>query len=247
MVALKLVTCGDRVRPIDALRQFADRADRLTLLSIAQLLVNYAPPPWLRAAVDNNVVIHEYIPSEDATALAWIGEDLDALLLRAHSSLHALDRDAFRSRFGTAAELMVLAAKTRIGAEPIHVARLSDSYGYDIECRRGPVERIEVKAASVRTQDSFYLTRNEYEKSQAFRQEWYLVQVVFSNAAFTSSCLDASHVEAVRRLGPEAIEKLVPPDTPTFRWAESAQVSPPIEAWETANIALDPDVRIDGF
>jgi hypothetical protein len=68
----------------------------------------------------------------------------------------------FRWRFGAAAELMVLAAKRLAGADPLHVSSLSDTYGYDIECRR-PLERIEIKAATTRTKDVVNVSRNEFE------------------------------------------------------------------------------------
>ena len=244
MVALNLVTCGSEIHPAQVLRQFSEIADRQTLVAIAQILLNHAPPPWLRAAIDNHRVVREYIPSEDLDALAWLGEDLDTVLLRAHHNLLVLDLGSFRSRFGAAAELIVLAAKRRAGVDPIHVAMVSDSYGYDIECRCQPVERIEVKAATVRTKHSFYISRNEYEKSKVFRNEWQLIQVVFSNAAFVSNQLDVGHVEEVRRLRDCALERLVPADTPEFRWSESAEISPPADAWETADIALDPDFNL---
>jgi len=135
---------------------------------------------------------------------------------------------------------VVLAAKTLQGAQPIHVAAFSDVYGYDIECRLPATERIEVKAASENTRHRFHLSRNEYDKSRFFGAEWRLVQVVFSTRAFIAERITAYDIAEVLELDSAALSALIPPDTKAFRWAESAEISAPIEAWRRADLSWTP-------
>ena len=162
---------------------------------MARLLLLFIPPPWLATAVGPSGVRREYIPSRHLERLSWLGDELDGLLIEAHEFVTAEERKAFRKRFGNAAELVILAAKERKGAQPVHVAAFSDAYGYDIECRLPVTQRIEVKAASGNTCCHFHLTRNEYEKSRLLGAEWRLLQVVFSTRAFVAERLTVLDIE----------------------------------------------------
>ena len=143
--------------------------------------------------------------------------------------------------------LFVLAALARAGASPLHVSKLSDSYGYDIECSGVTVNRIEVKAASQTSQSKFHISRNEFEKSLHYGRQWRLLQVVFTNTAFVSDRLDSSHIASVRELRYGVLQELVPVDTQAFKWTESAQITTGSEVWGAPDIELDPDFHIAGF
>jgi hypothetical protein len=247
LIGIGLVSVGPTLTPKKRLSALSERADRPTLVAIARLLLSHAPPAWLAIALDHAGVRREYIPSRDLEGLSWLGDELDRLLLDAYEFVTAEERVAFRKKFGNAAELLVLAAKTLQGAQPIHVAAFSDVYGYDIECRLPTTERIEVKAASENTRHRFHLSRNEYDKSRFFGAEWRLVQVVFSTRAFIAERITAYDIAEVLELDSAALSALVPPDTESFRWAESAEISAPIEAWRRADLVMDPDFTLDSF
>jgi hypothetical protein len=247
LLDIGLVTLGDVVVRASQLRNLDGKADRVTLVAIARLLLAYAPPPWLGICVGSMGVRFEYIPSRDLQELSWLGDELESLLLDAHGFVSTEERDAFRKRFGTAAELVILASKEREGCQPIHVAALSDAYGYDIECRLPTTQRIEVKAASGNTRFRFHLTRNEFDKSKLHGKEWRLVQVVFSTRAFVVDYLTPAEIEEILVLREEALRLLVPSDTDNFKWTDSAEIVAPAEAWNQICIDLAPDFMLPGF
>jgi hypothetical protein len=197
--------------------------------------------------VRDGQVAKEYIPANDLENLNWIEPELDHILLDAFDAVVIREDHDFLKAMGDAAELMILAALELSGANPTHVSRLSDSYGYDIECSRVKPDRIEVKAASRASSARFHISRNEFDKSILYGNEWRLVQVVFSGLAFVSNQLDVSHVETVRELRHGALQKFVPHDTPNFKWTESAQISPTEDAWVPVDFNLDPDFLTPGF
>lgn len=247
LIGFGLVSVGDILTPAKHLRPLCERADRATLIAIARLLLRFVPPPWLQIAVGPSGVRREYIPSRDLERLSWLGAELDGLLIEAHGFVTAEERTAFRKRFGNAAELVILAAKEREGAHPVHVAAFSDAYGYDIECRSPVIQRIEVKAASGNTRYHFHLTRNEYEKSRLFGTEWRLLQVVFSTRAFVAERLTAVEIEEVLELHEGALDALVPPDTNAFKWMESAEITTAADVWRRIDIELPHDFAIASF
>lgn len=247
MVQLGFAQIGSNVTLAGALEGLSDRADRPTLLAIARLLFKAAPPAWLAFAVSCGQVLREHIPSEELENLAWTEPEFDQLILDGFASLASSDEDGFLKAMGDAAELFIMAALQRAGRKPLHISRLSDAYGYDIECKGAKVDRIEVKAASLNSKQHFHITRNEFEKSIRYGSEWRLVQVVFSNKAFVAECLDSSHIEELRELRPGALEWLVPSDTPSFKWSKSAQVTPPSDAWLPCGLVLDLVFSTEGF
>jgi hypothetical protein len=230
----------------EGLISFSVQADKPTLIAIARLLLQASPPNWLRFVVRDGQVAREYMPTEDLENLAWIEPELDQMLLDAYGTLSVND-DEFLKAMGDAAELFILAALVRKGANPLHVSKLSDSYGYDIECSGTVVNRIEVKAASHASRSKFHISRNEFEKSSHYGPQWRLLQVIFTNAAFLSDHLDSSHVASVRELRYGVLQELVPADTQSFKWAESAQITTTSEVWGSTDIELDPDFRTTGF
>ena len=252
LIASKLIKFGlasilDRVVVDAVFSELSDQADRTTLLAIARILIQKNPPFWLNVAVNNLGVSREYIPSKALEELQWIEPGLDQFLIDIYASLPIPGQDAIRKRIGEVAELLVLAALKYSGANPVHVSMLSDSYGYDIECRREHIDRIEVKAASVNTQESFHISRNEFDKSVVYGEQWKVVQVVFSSRAFVDNRIDATHVEILRELRSSALRQLVPSDIKSFRWTDSALITVPQDMWDCSNIQLDPNFYTAGF
>lgn len=80
-----------------------------------------------------------------------------------------------------------------------------------------------------------------------FGAEWRLVQVVFSTRAFIAERITAYDIAEVLELDSGALGALVPPDTEAFRWAESAEIVAPIDAWRRADLVTDPDFALDKF
>lgn len=246
LLRLDLATIQGEVRLGDALSGLCERADRPTFLAIARLLLQASPPSWLRFVVRDGRVTREYVPTGDFENLDWIEPELDQFLLDAYGAASAQD-ESFLRAMGDVAELFVLAALEHAGASPLHVSRLSDSYGYDIECPGNTVDRIEVKAASEASQSRFHISRNEFEKSSRYGSEWRLLQVVFSSKAFVSDRLDSSHIENLRELRPGVLQELVPTDTDAFKWTVSAEIFTTPEVWGAPSLVLDPSFSTAGF
>lgn len=248
MIRLGLASAvAGAVSSAESLDRLSDQADTPTLLAIARLLLKTAPPDWLAFAVNDGQFIREHVPSMALESLEWMGSELDQIILDAHSSLFLRKEDGLRKAMGDAAELFIMAALRQAGRNPVHVARISDAYGYDIECHGTKIDRVEVKAASKNSMERFHLSRNEFERSCRHPLEWRLVQVIFSTKAFLSERLDTSHIEAVRELQPGTLQSLVPIDTTSFRWSESAQITPPANDWNPFAFELDLSFSTEGF
>jgi hypothetical protein len=230
-----------------SLSAFAHTFDRPTQIGISHLLLAAAPPPWLWSAVSDGAIFREYIPRDDLLDLQWLEPDLDGLLLSVRAQLEAARRDQLRKLIGDAAELMLMAAYRMAGFKPVHVARLWDGYGYDIELPGEPIQRIEVKGTSLNTRGGFWLSRNEYEKANNYGPEWRLLQVVFARSAFAAQMISAADIEGVFALKHGALNDLVTQDTPQFVWMESAKVTAPGTCWSPAELTLDPAYSIPGF
>lgn len=238
----------DQIIVEPALAELSKQADKTTLIAIARILLVRNPPFWLKLVVRAQQVFRQYIPQDDLEDLLWIDPDLDQFLLSVSwLSGERKNDDAFSARLGEAAELFVFAALKKSGLAPIHVAKFSDAYGYDIEYRAGHIGRIEVKAASRNTQGGFHISRNEFDKSKLHGKEWRLIQLTFTNHAFVDDQLDASHIESIHELTSGVLQELVPADTDAFRWTESAFITAPSDAWRPADIVLDTDFRCKGF
>ncbi|PWC62121.1 hypothetical protein TSH58_25700 [Azospirillum sp. TSH58] len=241
LVALNLARSEPAVAPAAQLIHLNDQADFPTLVGIARVLLERAPPSWIRVAVNGSRVAREYIPASDLAALAWLGDEFDAVLIEAHQRAVAPSEEDVRKRLGDAAELIVLAALRRAGRRPVHVALISNAYGYDIELRAADrTDRLEVKAAVRRTCGVVHVSRNEFDKSRLFGTEWRLVQVVFSTGALVRGPIGPAHVEEIRELPGAALRALAPLEPNGFRWSESAEFRPPSEAWMRSGIVPDP-------
>lgn len=247
LTALKLLSRETPIKINPQLSALSIVADRPTLIGLARLFLEGFPPIWLWSAAANGVVRREYIPSADLAALDWLELDLDALLLDVYQKLEFTRQQTVIKRIGDAAEEMLMAAYKRGGLNPIHVARFYDGCGYDIELPTNPIQRIEVKAASINTQGRFILTRNEYEKSLIYGPEWQLIQVIFTPAAFIADKVTSTHVAKILSIPAEAIRQLAPVSTTQFKWLESAEFTPASNAWEPVSVQLDTEFSITGF
>jgi hypothetical protein len=247
LVAHRLARCDGRVEIDPRLEAIGQVPDAAALRAVARLLLSVDPPVWLKFAVSTSKVIREYIPREDYLDLAWLEPELEEVLIGAHLDSVSHADDDWRKRMGDAAELLVLDGLRRRGFQASHVARISDAYGYDIDVRHPFRLRIEVKACGPQTAGTFFLTRHEFETSQLHREEWLLRQVVFSSSAFTAWELGRSHVAGIYDLNPAALSAAVPPDTSEFSWRDTAQVTPPADAWLACPHSLDSRTRVPGF
>lgn len=247
LIQVGLVVADEIVRLSPSLEALSGRADRSTLVAIARLALRASPPVWLTVAVGASGVVREYIPSGDLEALLWIDPELDDLLLDVRTELAATRENTFKERMGAAAEALLMAAFEKAGRSPLHVSKLSDAYGYDIEMSSTVFDRVEVKSASSVTCGKFMLSRNEYNKSRIYGSQWRLVQVVFKVSAFTAERIYCVHVETVLQLKNDTIAALVPPDPPGFVWMESAELKPDAAAWAPLEIELDHSFTTAGF
>ncbi|MFI6575313.1 DUF3883 domain-containing protein [Nocardiopsis sp. NPDC050513] len=231
----------DGIRPAPQLRALP-AMDSSAMRAAARVLLAASPPVWLTQAVRSNAVVHDYIPDADLKALAWLEPGLDSLLVDVAVMHHSTQEDVWRKRVGEAAEAVVLSALRREGRLARQVSLVSPSYGYDIEIGNPPLERIEVKGAGPETSGSFHITRHEFETALRYPDTYSVVQVVFHSSAFSAEVLRGEHVAAVIRLASQVLCSIVPADTETFTWEQSALLRPPTIAWRPT--ALRPE---EGF
>ncbi|RWC38439.1 MAG: DUF3883 domain-containing protein [Mesorhizobium sp.] len=240
LVDINLASITDVVAINPVLAAFDSKADRHSLLGIARLLLQRCPPAWIGAAIVDGRLAPEFIPDSDLETLSWLGPDLEPLLVEIH---HRLTRAAFderRKMLGNAGELAIMSALRYDRYSPVHVALLSDWYGYDIENRRASAtERLEVKACVRATADRVFVSRNEFDKAAKFGSEWRLIQVIFSSSVMVERTVVAAHVEEVRELSSGALQALAPDPSPTFQWTDSAEFRPTPDMWIPSALRVD--------
>lgn len=192
-------------------------------------------------------VRYEFIPSADLDALAWLQPELEQLLLDA-ALPPSPEAGSLPLGIGRAAELAVLAGLECTGAHAIHVADISDRFGYDIGTTDpSGVRRWEVKGCTEQTKGSFRLSRNEFDKCRTFGAEWAVVQVVFAGSVLVAERITAEHVLDVRELSADRLEDLVPPDSEHFVWQTSALISPASGSWTPSRIKIPPTLDLPGL
>lgn len=224
----------------------ASIADTPTLRHVARVLLTFDAPSWLSIAVSPRGVSRQYIPTDVLSDLEWLDPELDDMLVDVFRAVSLSPGTEIRRRIGDAAEAVILAALRAAGRHATHVSPISDTFGYDIESAGPPMLRLEVKGCSVSTRGSFHLSRNEYNKSQLFGEEWVLTQVVFRSEAFVSAVLKPGHIEGIFQVNARDIALAVPPDTTSFMWTDSAMISPRSTAWRPAPYTVA-DVTLPGL
>lgn len=229
---LRLADIAGEVTLRADLASLSSTADRVTLVTIAGILLRTDPPPWLQQAVHGQHVRREYIPARDLAGLAWLDAMLDPLLLAAADSELLRGRSSgLREGLGLAGELVVLGALRSQGLQALHVALISDTFGYDLEVQGADVRCLEVKSTTESRADTFHLSRHEYDTARRLRHRWELVQVVFAPEVLTATVVNRTHVRSIKTLAPLALEEAVPADSDAFRWTESAVLTLPESAW----------------
>ncbi|MEU3322389.1 DUF3883 domain-containing protein [Streptomyces sp. NPDC006785] len=232
-------------RPLAALA--ASGNARRAMHHAAVTLLTTQPPAWLRVAVVGERVEHAYIPQPDLDALSWLREDLDEVLSEARRLVDTRLEADLAKEIGDVAEEVVIAALKAAGQKPVHVARISDAYGYDVELLDEPVRFLEVKAAGPQTADRFHLSRNEFNTCVRRGDAWRIVQVVFDASAFIANPIRAADVREIRELSATAVRGLVPGDTSEFRWESSAVLTPSASLWHPSDLTPDPGFLRRGF
>lgn len=242
-----LAEIADEVLIDNRLFELSYHADHETFVNIARILFETYPPNWLLSAVSNNRVAFEYIPSTDLESLDWIGDQLEELI-----SGNALPKifqqdDELRRRLGSIGEQVVIASKRHVGAHVVHVAKISDSFGYDVESRvidQAAIERIEVKAALESTNHRFFISKNECEKARFYSNQWQLVQITFAASVLWKKEIFREDVLISRHLSSAKVTNLTNLDSESFRWLISAEVTPSVDDWNEYFLPLPENFSI---
>lgn len=245
ILRIGLAEMSDVLRIDRELHNLAVRADRPSFMAISSLLLMRDSPHWIAQAVRDGRVFREFIPSDALRDMEWLEPFLDQLIVEVAARLDCYHLESLREALGRAGELVVLAAAE--GACALHVADLSNSYGYDIEIQTTPTQRLEIKSTTKANKGSFHLSRNEFDKCRYYGNEWRLVQVIFDSSVFTDDSIAASHVLAIRELAGSELLLLVPPDSGTFRWTDSAVIHPPIDAWQNSTFKVPAGLHLPGI
>jgi hypothetical protein len=237
---------GNSIRVSGKLARLCTQADRPSLLGIARLLLERFPPPWLFTALAADQFAPELIPQDDLIALEWIGVDLEPLLRGVYRRLTSEKNEQIKRRLGLAGEMAVMSALRHSGHIPNHVALLSDTFGYDIECAMGVDTLLyEVKSSVEATSDRIFVSRNEFDVAHRNQKSWRLIQTIFSSAVSFREIIMADDIMKFRMLDAAVLNSLAPPDNDTFFWRESAQFSPKLSHWKTLNIEVEPSFKVD--
>lgn len=240
-----LAGCGETVWIRKDLARLSHVADRSSFLGIASLLLRRFPPDWISLVVSEGEVMLDLIPPKDLSRLEWLGPDLVPLILNVHAQVTAQADKDIRKSLGTAGELAVIDALRRVGLHPVHVALVSDAYGYDIEVvEDGKTRRLEVKTCVPSTADRIIISRNEFAKAMSFKEGWELIQVTFSSAVVVAGMAEAKDVLGFRKLDSKSIVDVAPAKSETFDWLESAELRPSADRWKTNRLAVSDEFRV---
>lgn len=214
-------------------------ADLTALKGIARLLLRNRPPSWLRAVVSNGRLAPELIPQRDFDAIAWLGDDLEEILVTAHQQVYGAADEHLRKLLGDAGELAIMSALRRDGHNPRHVSLISDRFGYDIELNDGfRTIGLEIKAAVDATAGRAFISRNEFDVAKRMGKRWKLVQVTFSSRVIASGRATAGDVERIRELASHSLVEMAPVEKEGFRWTEAAEIRPSESEWKLSNLQV---------
>jgi hypothetical protein len=237
-----LATAGEQISLDLQLAKLSHRADRASLVAIARLFLLRFPPSWIPGVVVAGNVETSLIPSEDYDRLHWLGADLIPLIFEVNHALTRQSDETLRHEIGRAGELVVMSALCQAGFEPVHVALLSDSYGYDIDyIDGGSTNRLEVKSAVERTCGRIIVSRNEFDKALLYGSSWKVVQVIFSTKIILDKRVKAEDILKIRELDSNRLHALAPESSSTFSWIDSAEFIPHSTDWLVSNLEVGPD------
>ena len=214
-------------------------ADLTTLKGIARLLLRSRPPGWLRAAVIDGRFAPEFIPQQDFDAIAWLGDDLEEIIVTAHQQVFGATDEHLRKLLGDVGELAIMSALRREGHNPRHVSLISDRFGYDIEHKEGfRTLGLEIKAAVSATAARAFISRNEFDVAKRMGERWKLVQVTFSSRVIASGRATAGDVEKIRELASHSLVEMAPLEKVGFRWTEAAEICPAETEWKPSGLRV---------
>lgn len=234
MLSAGLVTTEKEILIDSRLLKLSHYADHETFVCIARILFETYPPNWLLSSVTNGEATFEYIPSRDMDSLEWIGNQLTGLISEIAIPKIFQKEEELRKKLGNLGEEVVAASKRHLGAKVIHVAKISDSFGYDLESHeknRDIFERIEVKAAVENTNHRFFISKNESEKARVYSDQWQLVQITFATSALWKTKILKEDILLSRKLSSAKVIALTDVDSIKFRWLISAEIIPSIDDW----------------
>lgn len=200
------------------------------LMRIAGAILRLDPPEWIHGAVGEGQFHPEFVPSSAFTALEWLHDDIEAVLVAAKAG--ASEDDGFRQWLGRVGESLVVAAERQVGASVRHVSLISDHFGYDIESFRPSRLRLEVKTSILGAEHRVFLTRNETNSAARCGNEWFLVQAVLAPEVLTASALMPSHVAFIRQLPSSCVLAVLPQDSNHCRWVETVELLTNDLSWE---------------
>ena len=133
---------------------------------IFENIIELPAPPWLP---DSDLLLSDPsdLPEDAASLAASFGLD-DAESFGAIQNVHARIDLVRRKEIGDAGEQELLRfLEENWPGSTVHVARISDGFGYDIAFGHGGCEwHFEVKSTMRRGRMNIYLSRNEFEKSR---------------------------------------------------------------------------------
>ena len=246
LLAAELARVDGSVVLDERLLRVSEQADHRSFVAIARLLLSRVPPGWVVSAVHDGEFRPEYVPDADLQRLAWLGRDLEPIVLSVHRAITSASDAKLRKQIGDAGELAVVSALERVGIAPNHVSLVSDAYGYDIEYQSGQdLHRLEVKACVRGTADRVIVSRNEYDKAAAFGSSWRLIQVCFATRIVVRKRATCADVLFIRELPTSSLISLAPPSTDGFRWLESAEFRPPHDSWNESRLRVAADFHVD--
>jgi hypothetical protein len=246
MVRVGLVSITNGIQLLKHASALGYLADDFTLKQIARLVLQESPPPWIESALTIRGLAIEYIPTRDFKLLQWLGNELEKILQKAVEKSSRQKSTELKEKLGRAGELVVMLSKEFANENPVRVSNISDSFGYDVEAYNATgVNRIEVKTTVPRSKESFYVSRNEFEKSILFGPQWYIVQIVLSASILFKDKLQYADVLEANFLSAKQLRDIVPVDSRNFRWMESAFITPEAGWWCKYELPLPKNLEID--
>lgn len=200
-----LVVLGPRGLELEASVKFTPAAQSNHVLF--ERTLKHASPAWLP---DSDLLIPDETElPQDAAKLAEALGLSEGRALSSIRHLHGRVDLAQRARVGEAGEcaLIELLEKKWPGST-VHVAKTSDSFGYDILFRHAGIDWcLEIKSTTRRGRLVFYLSRHEHEVSLR-EPHWRLVVLGLDDELQLQAVATVRHLEVFRRspsdVSPEA-------------------------------------------
>lgn len=224
---------GGKISVDESLKSAGNSANFATFIAIAKLLLSASPPSWLKVVVSKGVVREELIPTRDLHALDWLQPHRDNILLDIALQQSATS-EVVTSWLGSVGEHLIFAYEDYSGYRPIHVSKISDSYGYDIESSHPEGTLcLEIKTALESTSNRFFISKNEVRTAEALGNRWVLVQVILDSRSLTQELLTTANVVSVRALTSEALLRCTPQDRDKGTWIDSAEITLEDSDWQS--------------